>query len=85
MQDQTRNHPASPGERWPSFEEITEHLGLARDTIYRWIEQKGLPAHRLGKLWKFKVSEVDDWVRSGGAGEAQSGAPPAGKSRRRRR
>lgn len=31
------------------------HLGVARDTVYRWIDQIGLPAHRLGKLWKFKA------------------------------
>lgn len=30
-----------------------------------------LPAHRDGQLWKFKVSEVDDWVRAGGADEAE--------------
>lgn len=30
---------------------------------------KGLPAHRVGRLWKFQVSEVDDWVRAGGADE----------------
>jgi excisionase family DNA binding protein len=69
MQDQTRNQPATPGERWFSVEEIMGHLGVARDTIYRWIDHKGLPAYRLGKLWKFKVSEVDAWVQSGGADE----------------
>jgi excisionase family DNA binding protein len=85
MQDQTRNQPDHPGERWVSVEELVGHLGVARDTVYRWIDQKGLPAHRLGKLWKFKVSEVDDWVRSGGADEPRSGKPPAGKARRSRR
>jgi excisionase family DNA binding protein len=54
-------------ERWHSVEEVVAHLGVARDTVYRWIERKGLPAHRIGKLWKFKLAEVDDWVRSGGA------------------
>ena len=71
MQDQSRSHPVSPGERWLSVEEIMGHLGVARDTVYRWIDTKGLPAHRLGKLWKFKVSEVDAWVRSGGAHETR--------------
>jgi excisionase family DNA binding protein len=54
--------------RWHSVEEVMAHLGVARDTVYRWIGRKGLPAHRIGKLWKFKLAEVDDWVRSGGAG-----------------
>ena len=26
-----------------------------------------LPARRVGRLWKFKLSQIDEWVRSGGA------------------
>jgi len=54
-------------EPWVSVEEVSHHLGVAKDSVYRWIETKGLPAHRIGKLWKFKLSEVDDWVRADGA------------------
>jgi len=56
-------------EPWVSVDQIAEHLGVTRDSIYRWIDRKGLPAHRVGHLWKFKVSEVDDWERAGGADE----------------
>lgn len=56
-------------EPWVSVEQIAEHLGVRRDSIYRWIDAKSLPAHRIGRLWKFKVSGVDDWVRRGGAQE----------------
>ncbi|HMQ14297.1 MAG TPA: excisionase family DNA-binding protein [Candidatus Competibacter phosphatis] len=48
---------------------MAERLGVTRDSIHRWIDRKGLPAHRVGRLWKFKTSEVDDWVRAGGADE----------------
>lgn len=51
-------------DRWLSVEEIAEHLGVTKDSIYRWIEKRGLPAHKVGKLWKFKKDEVDAWVRS---------------------
>ncbi|WP_373509052.1 helix-turn-helix domain-containing protein [Thiocapsa sp.] len=54
-------------EPWVSVEEVAKHLGVAKDSVYRWIEQKGLPAHRMGRLWKLKVSEVDEWVHHGGA------------------
>lgn len=54
-------------EPWVSVDDVAKHLGVAKDSVYRWIEQKGLPAHRMGRLWKFKISEVDDWVRAGGA------------------
>lgn len=55
---------AAPPERWSSVEEICEHLGVSRDTIYRWIAGRGMPAHRIGRLWKFKLSEVDGWART---------------------
>ncbi len=57
----------SEQEAWASVEDVAKHLGIARDTVYRWIESKALPAHRIGRLWKFKLSEVDEWVRSGSA------------------
>ena len=68
-------------EPWVSVEQIAEHLGVKRDSIYRWIDRKHLPAHRVGRLWKFKVTEVDDWVRAGGADEEQrsDGQPPLRK------
>jgi excisionase family DNA binding protein len=55
-------------ERWLSVEEIAAHLGVNPDTIYKWIERKKLPAHKMGRLWKFMASEVDEWVRAGKAG-----------------
>ena len=51
-------------EPWMSVDDITRHLGVAKDSIYRWIERRSLPAHRVGRLWKFKISEVDEWVRT---------------------
>jgi len=70
-------------EPWVSVEQIAEHLGVTRDSIYRWIDRKGLPAHRVGRLWKFKASEVDEWVRAGGANDAeqQPGAPSVPRTR----
>jgi len=54
-------------EPWFSVEEIARHLGVSKETIYRWLEKKLIPAHRLGKFWKFKPSEVDRWIMGGGA------------------
>jgi excisionase family DNA binding protein len=56
-------------EPWVSVEDVAKHLGVAKDSIYRWIEAKGLPAKRIGRLWKFKLSEVDEWVNAGGAAD----------------
>lgn len=59
-------------ERWLSVEEIAQHLGVSKETVYRWLEKQKVPAHRIGKLWKFKPSEVDEWVISGGAAKANT-------------
>jgi excisionase family DNA binding protein len=56
-------------ERWLSVEEIAVHLGIKRDTVYKWIERKEMPAHKVGTLWKFRRSEVDKWVLSGHAAD----------------
>lgn len=56
-------------EVWLSAEQIAAHLGVTKDTVYLWIAEKSMPAHRVGRLWKFQTSEVDEWVRSGRAGD----------------
>jgi excisionase family DNA binding protein len=56
-------------DRWLSVEEISSYLGIKRDTVYRWINEKRMPAHRMGRLWKFKKDEVDRWVKAGDAAE----------------
>lgn len=58
-------------ERWLSVNEIGEHLGVSKETIYRWLEKGKIPAKRVGKLWKFKASEVDRWIENDGADETK--------------
>lgn len=54
-------------EPWVSVDEVACHLGVAKESVYRWIELRRLPAHRIGRLWKFRLSEVDGWVKSHGS------------------
>ncbi|MSU35398.1 MAG: DNA-binding protein [Pedosphaera sp.] len=56
------------GENLLSMDQIAAHRGVNQDTIYKWITRKGIPAHKVGKLWKFMASEVDEWIRAGKAG-----------------
>ena len=58
-------------DRWLSMKEISEYLGARRETIYRWIETKGMPGHRVGRSWQFKKDEVDAWVKSDKAAERE--------------
>ncbi|MEC7474738.1 MAG: helix-turn-helix domain-containing protein [Pseudomonadota bacterium] len=56
-------------DRWLSVDEIGKHLGVSNDTVYRWIDKHAMPAHRMGRFWKFKKDEVDEWVMAGGAAD----------------
>jgi len=56
-------------ERWLTVENICHYLSVSNETVYKWIEQRKMPAHRVGRRWMFKQGEVDDWVRSGGAAD----------------
>lgn len=67
-------------EPWVAAEQVAQHLGVAKDTVYRWRERKGLPAHRMGRLWKFQLSEVDEWVRAGGPDEGKLNDSTGNKS-----
>src|SRR5699024_12212413 len=62
--------PAVP-ELWLSADDIATHLGVSKDTVYAWIADRDKPAHKIGRLWKFQASEVDDWVRRGGASRSE--------------
>lgn len=53
-------------DKWISLEEAAEYLGVKPITIRDWIKKgNGIPAHKIGKQWKFKRSELDTWVKSG--------------------
>lgn len=70
---------------WVSVDAVAKHLGIARDTVYRWIDAKGLPAHRAGRLWKFKLSDIDEWVRTGAANEGRAVTERQRRARKHRR
>lgn len=75
-----------PDERWVGVEDVAAHLGVGRDSVYRWAERRGLPARRVGRLLRFKLSEVDAWVDAGaGKGDRPSARPTQARKQGRRR
>jgi excisionase family DNA binding protein len=63
---------AETNDRWLSVDEICKYLGVSKDTVYKWIDKQEMPAHRMGRLWKFKKNQVDVWVEAGGAADKQN-------------
>lgn len=80
MKSKKNMEAESISEQWVSVEQVAKHLNVRPDTVYKWLERKDMPAHKVGRLWRFKTSEIDEWVRSGGAAEQQ---PSQTKSKRR--
>ena len=64
-------------EPWLSADDIAAHLGITKDTIYTWIAEKDMPAHKVGRLWKFQASEIDNWVRAGATSSGSQAPTPA--------
>jgi excisionase family DNA binding protein len=53
-------------DKWINIDEAAVYLGVKPVTVRDWIRKdKGMPAHKIGKQWKFKISELDAWVKSG--------------------
>lgn len=52
-------------EKWIGLEEAAAYLGVGKDTVRNLIKMDMLPAHKVGHLWKFKRSEIDQWVKAG--------------------
>jgi len=60
-------------EPWLTRQEIARHLQVSEDTLMRWVQDRAMPAHKLGRQWRFKASEVDAWVVAGGATDQVDG------------
>src|SRR2546428_1796917 len=43
--------------------ETCRYLKVAPRTLYRYIQEKRVPAFKLGKDWRFVKSELDMWLR----------------------
>jgi excisionase family DNA binding protein len=72
-------------ELWVSVENVMSYLCVAKDSVYRWIDGRGRPEHKIGRLWKFKLSDVDAWMRADGAdaGDEPKAAPAPKQGGRR--
>lgn len=57
-------------ERLYSVEEIANHIGVSKDTIRAWVKKETIPFYKVGRQYKFKLSEIDAWIESGKSADA---------------
>jgi excisionase family DNA binding protein len=44
-------------------EQVAEYLNVDKFTVYRLVNQKQLPAFKVGGQWRFKRKMLEDWLR----------------------
>ena len=71
-------------EGWVSIAEVAAHLQVTKESIYRWVDAKGFPSRRVGRLLRFRLSEVDEWVKAGGDDSESSPASNTAKGETQR-
>ena len=59
-----RGHYIMQEMKWLSMKEVCDYLHISRDTVMNWIKKEGMPAHQKGRLWRFDVNEIDEWMKT---------------------
>ena len=66
-------------EKWVDIKEIAEYLKFKEVTIRGWIQEGFIPCKKIGNEWRFKLSEIDEWVQSGKSDYAATKASKRGE------
>ena len=52
-------------DNYVSIDEIADYMGVKTVTVRSWLKKTDIPAHKIGRQWKFKRTEIDEWIKSG--------------------
>jgi PTS system nitrogen regulatory IIA component len=50
-------------ERLLTLDEVAEFLHINPMTLYSWVKDGRMPAFKIGKVWRFRKAEIDDWLK----------------------
>ena len=53
-------------EKYLTIEDLANYLKLAEQTIRRWVLNREIPYHKIKKVIRFRVSEIEKWIDDGG-------------------
>jgi excisionase family DNA binding protein len=60
-------------DRWLFVDEIVNHLGIRRVTVYKWISERRMPGYKIGRNWRFRKGTIGHWLEETRANEPGSG------------
>lgn len=55
--------------------DVAEYLNVDAKTVYRIVKRGDLPGFKVGGTWRFKKSDIDEWVEKQKQ-EARNGGNP---------
>ena len=61
----SKMHEEPQVEKWVVLEDVMEHLGISRSSVHAFIKKGKIPAYKIREKYRFKISEIDEWVRAG--------------------
>lgn len=47
-----------------TIEEVARYLRVSDRTVYDWAQKGEIPAGKIGTVWRFKKSEIENWVNA---------------------
>ena len=47
-----------------TLREVSQYLRVHEMTLYRWMKAKLVPGFKIGGRWRFKISEIDKWIKT---------------------
>jgi excisionase family DNA binding protein len=59
----------SNDEKWVDSKVVCDYVGISRATLFTWIAKKNFPAVKAGKGWRFKLAEIDEWLKADMGGD----------------
>ena len=85
MKSEVKRDMGAVVETYLSIEELAKYLSVAEKTIRKWVLNENIPYRKIQKVIRFRLSEVERWIESGGklpllndeAGEGAAGADGA--------
>jgi excisionase family DNA binding protein len=48
--------------QWMSTQEAARRLGITTRTLYRFVDEGELPAYKMGRVFRLKRSDVDEFI-----------------------
>lgn len=75
MSDRLSTPTSQNEENFLTTEEVLDYLQVNLRTVYRLIKAKKIPAVRVGRQWRFRKKDIDEWLSRGRPGAKSNGAP----------